>query len=222
MEKRDITSIEQLILNYPWYSIGYLDIYERFCEIDIEGSQLYLERAASKVFSREVLYSIYKGSFDAVVEGDITDEPTEQYINTENVESEESNLEHKESAEYSFIPDETPRFVLAGGDYFSRNDLEQISLDRSKPLDSFIADKPSLLRGSLSSKREENQVQERVIDGSELFDDSSFYTEKLASIYAEQGFYKHALDVYAKLILLYPEKSSYFASLVQEIKAKYN
>ena len=60
------------------------------------------------------------------------------------------------------------------------------------------------------------------IDTAELFDDSSFYTETLAKIYLDQGFHKRALDVYAKLILLFPEKSAYFATLVKEIKNKYN
>lgn len=52
------------------------------------------------------------------------------------------------------------------------------------------------------------------------FDLSDFYTETLARIYAEQGYYDEAIKVYAKLILLYPEKSAYFATLVDEIKLK--
>jgi hypothetical protein len=40
----------------------------------------------------------------------------------------------------------------------------------------------------------------------------------LAKIYLAQGFLKRALDVYDKLILLYPEKSAYFATLKEEIK----
>jgi len=49
-----------------------------------------------------------------------------------------------------------------------------------------------------------------------------FITETLARIYAEQGYHKLAIACYGKLILLYPEKSVYFASLVQEIKQKTN
>ena len=47
-----------------------------------------------------------------------------------------------------------------------------------------------------------------------------FVTETLAAIYADQGYYDKAIEVYAKLILLYPEKSAYFATLVNEIKSK--
>ncbi|MDP3397984.1 MAG: hypothetical protein Q8S23_02470 [Bacteroidales bacterium] len=119
------------------------------------------------------------------------------------------------------VPGTMPRFVLAGGDYFSREEFSHIDLDRSKPLDNFIVEKPSLLRASPNFK-EHHSVPEAEIDTAELFDDSSFYTETLAKIYLDQGFYKRALDVYAKLILLYPEKSAYFATLVKEIKNKYN
>jgi len=119
------------------------------------------------------------------------------------------------------VPGTMPRFVLAGGDYFSREEFSQIDLDRSKPVDNFIVEKPSLLRASPNFK-EHHTVPEAEIDTAELFDDSSFYTETLAKIYLDQGFYKRALDVYAKLILLYPEKSAYFATLVKEIKNKYN
>jgi hypothetical protein len=117
------------------------------------------------------------------------------------------------------VPDQMPKFVLAGGDYFSRRDFEKIELDRSKPLDNFIAEKPTLLRAAISGRAINPQPQGEL-EAAESFEDASFYTETLASIYIEQGFYKRALDVYAKLILLYPEKSAYFATLVKDIKNK--
>lgn len=119
------------------------------------------------------------------------------------------------------ITEQKPKFVLAGGDYFSKKDFEQIELDTSKPLDSFIAEKPSLLRSAMSGKNIK-PIPEEELEEDQNFEDASFYTETLATIYVEQGFYKRALDVYAKLILLFPEKSAYFATLVKDIKNKYN
>jgi hypothetical protein len=43
-------------------------------------------------------------------------------------------------------------------------------------------------------------------------------TETLAKIYADQGLYTRAIDVYEKLSLREPKKSAYFAVLIQNLK----
>lgn len=45
-----------------------------------------------------------------------------------------------------------------------------------------------------------------------------FVTETLASIYAQQGYYKKAVQIFEKLNLKYPEKSTYFAAQIEKIK----
>jgi hypothetical protein len=116
---------------------------------------------------------------------------------------------------------EQSKIILVGGDYFGRKDFHDLELDSTKPLDKFIVEKPSLLRSNQGSNETQlNSAQE--IELGENFEDAGFFTETLARIYGEQGFYKRALEVYAKLILIYPEKSTYFAALVQELKSKHN
>ncbi|MAZ38186.1 MAG: hypothetical protein CL842_12120 [Crocinitomicaceae bacterium] len=51
-----------------------------------------------------------------------------------------------------------------------------------------------------------------------LAENEDFVTETLAKIYAQQGNIKKAISAYEKLSLKIPEKSNYFALLIQELK----
>jgi len=56
-------------------------------------------------------------------------------------------------------------------------------------------------------------------DGGDIAEDAGFYTETLAQIYAEQGYYEQAQVIYSKLLLAYPEKSAYFVALIDQMAA---
>lgn len=105
------------------------------------------------------------------------------------------------------------RIFVVGGDYFSREELESVNNGREANEDA-----PSIPVEAAKTLERERAVK-RDLAKKEV-DPLIFYTETLAQIYTEQECWREALDVYSKLILLYPEKSVYFANLVSDIKLK--
>lgn len=227
MKNNELTALEQLIEKYPWYSLAHLELYKKISEQGPEARKSCLGRASAYVHSRELLYEIAElhdmpspevseSLVEELIEEHELDIDAEPEQATARVNQEDEDfIELIEDSDDEIIVVDSPK-IIPGGDYFSRNEMESLDLDSSRPIDKFISEKPSLLRGSAPA------ADPVVIDIQEEFDDSGFYTETLAAIYAEQGFVKRALDVYAKLILQYPEKSLYFASLVKELKTKHN
>ena len=97
----------------------------------------------------------------------------------------------------------TQRKVYAGvGDYFSQEDYDQVRSSQDNVFSRYAA----------------KARKEKVEKSEDVAGDLGFYTETLAQIYAEQGYYEQAKRIYSKLILAYPEKSAYFATLIQKIE----
>jgi len=79
-------------------------------------------------------------------------------------------------------------------------------------IDKFIQEEPSISRPEKTAFFDPDIVAQESV-----FDDGILVTETLATIYADQGNYRKAKEIYQLLILKYPEKSSYFAALIQEL-----
>ena len=133
----------------------------------------------------------------------------------------------KEREEFERERDGAERVVVAGGDFFSREDLKSLSPDEDMEVQLKSTSLSTLAPRHSEHKKAEIRKSSTIDyssvigpDGKVNFNDLAFYTETLGHIYAQQGLFEQAIDVFSKLILLYPQKSAYFAALVKDLKKK--
>ncbi|MBQ9547825.1 MAG: hypothetical protein IJV01_01535 [Bacteroidales bacterium] len=103
-------------------------------------------------------------------------------------------------------PRQERRVIVVGGDYFSQAQYEQVRREGDNVFSSFA-----------TRAHEENYGVPAVEDEGSFAD---FCTETLAQIYIDQGYYAQAKEIYSKLSLRYPEKSAYFAALIEKINSQ--
>jgi tetratricopeptide (TPR) repeat protein len=90
--------------------------------------------------------------------------------------------------------------VPVGGDFFSKEEYASVTRESDKVFSRFKA--------ARSEADEEGKWKDPEL---------GFCTETLGRIYAEQGYFDEAKKIYSRLMLRYPEKSAYFASLILKL-----
>ncbi len=90
------------------------------------------------------------------------------------------------------------------------------TINKNELIDTFIKNAPTISRSKAEFFNPVSVAQQSVVD------QENIVSETLANIYIQQGHADKAISVFEKLSLKYPEKSSYFAALIAEIKSKKN
>ena len=89
---------------------------------------------------------------------------------------------------------------VVGGDFFSSDQYESVRTAE----DSYFA----RFKATRSDEKDERSWEDPEL---------GFCTETLAWIYADQGYFAEAEKIYSRLMLRYPEKSAYFATLIEKL-----
>jgi hypothetical protein len=109
-------------------------------------------------------------------------------------------------------PQQQEAGTLAQDDYGSTSAIEPGKMSESDLIDIFIMTNPRI-----EPRKEKTNAPVEDVSVSSVEEKGGFVTETLASIYLSQGYYSKAIDIYRKLSLKFPEKSSYFASLIEKV-----
>ena len=91
---------------------------------------------------------------------------------------------------------------------------KQLAHKGTQIIDSFIKNEPQIRPPKAEQINTENKAKKSAEDHNDLV------SETLAAIYIEQMLYHKAIDTYEKLSLKFPEKSRYFADLIQSLEKK--
>ena len=173
---------------YPWYAAARLELCRRMFSM---GEDAWSEEE----FAAQALYVADRGKFSDLVRGirrvDCSDKDAsallEAYMSPEPVASAE----------------ETHSVRVVGGDYFSQAQYDKVRQGGDSGIFSRFAGKGG---------PEAPAVAE---DNTAIAD--RFATETLAQIFVEQGRFEEARRIYSRLLLEIPEKSAYFASLIEKL-----
>ena len=101
------------------------------------------------------------------------------------------------------IPSAEHSVRVVGGDYFSQAQYDDVTRSQDNIFTRFAFKAP---RQEGSDDGETSDIADR------------FATETLAKIFAEQGRTEEARRIYSRLVLDIPEKSAYFASLIDNLE----
>lgn len=187
-------TVEELagILNlYPWFGSAREELCERMAKIggDTWGKAQYADSAMYIPDRSKVADILRKGRRTDYSDADV-EEVLRKYIAPE--KSAPKPVSQPKSA--------APR--VAGGDFFSQAQYAEARQDGDNVFSRFAVKAIS--------------ESERKGEGNGLGDE--FCTETLAKIYEEQGYFDNARGIYHRLMLKNPEKSTYFAALIERLE----
>ena len=192
LKKLNLDELVGVINLYPWFGVARVELCARMSRMGDGWSEAQFADTAMYVVSREKLALIKREA----MKGNWKDADVEALL-----KSYMEDRAEPERVDEALAVSERKVFVV-GGDYFSQEAYDKVRRSEDNVFSRYAAKAKS----------------EHPVSVSETPGTFDLYTETLAQIYAEQGYFEQAKEIYSKLILAYPEKNAYFAALIQKIE----
>ena len=207
--------LANVIKNWPWFGAARRELCERMSKMGGSewGKEQYAD-AAMYIASRTIVSDIVRSSRNEDYSDKDVQTLLKRFIAPDSSTCAQSGAgeghPRSAAAEYRLTPAATPAQKLprpyrrtvnvTGGDFFSQDEYKDVTLEEDNYFARFKVTKS-------------DEGDGRKWEDPEL----GFCTETLAWIYADQGYYAEAKKIYSRLMLRYPEKIAYFATLIEKL-----
>lgn len=232
VDRQSLGELRELINIYPYFHGAYMMLLKGLHDNQDVGFENDLRRYAIHVSNREVLYYFLKDG--QIKKGDVHHYSDTLDIDDESIVSNEGVnvmgevdvappapdlLEIDDGSsreERSVAVEEKEREeVQDGGDKTEKPEPLSQEMLIDKFINEYTPTKPSRNGGNRANIETPGDVvfSPEVDRGSD-----GLVSETLAKIYVKQCYYSRAIDIYEKLCLKYPGKSSYFATQIKKVE----
>jgi hypothetical protein len=191
IKKLTLEELLGIVNLYPWFGGARKELCTRMAAMgdDAIGDEQFVAAAMYLPSRKKVSDIVRRASDRTLTDGDV-ETIVKSYV-----------VDNKPVEEDNPAPVQRKRVFAGAGDYFSQEEYDNARHEEDNVFSRYAA-----------KARKERAAQ--TVDSEPAFE---FFTETLAQIYVEQGYYEHAKEIYSKLILAYPEKNAYFAALIQKL-----
>lgn len=199
MDDSSLLKMRELVSDFPYFSAARMLFLRNLKNIDSYKLERELENNAVFIPDRSILYKLL--NIEDVSKPD-------EFVDNSAVEN---DIEVRQTGKAVSM------FAVSPAEKVSEKEVAAI-VEKKDPLDEiieqFIEKQPTITKKKVVSEKSDNV--DLSVKSSTMSDD--LITETLAKIYITQGFYEKAIEAYSKLSLKFPEKNSYFAAQIEEVK----